>query len=77
MLGYKPATLPPVVIESGESSLSCDPEPLTTSSTSLSLYKVYVMMQLKKVKLERKYMDLVLKSGMNFPDQEVQLQYLS
>ena len=36
VLGHKPATRPPVVIESGESSMSCDPEPSAPSPTSLS-----------------------------------------
>ena len=36
VLGHKPATRPPVVIESGESSMSCDPETSAPSPTSLS-----------------------------------------
>ena len=36
VLGHKPAIRPPVVIESGESSISCDPEPSAPSPTSLS-----------------------------------------
>lgn len=36
LLGHKPATQPPVVIESGESSLSLDPELTTSPSTTLS-----------------------------------------
>ena len=36
VLGYKPATCPPVVIESGSSSLSCDLEPTVSSPTTIS-----------------------------------------
>ena len=36
VLGHKPATRRPVVIESGESSMSCDPEPSAPSPSSLS-----------------------------------------
>ena len=36
VLGHKPATCPPVVIESGSSSLSCDLEPTVSSPTTMS-----------------------------------------
>ena len=32
VLRHKPATRPPLVIESGESSMSCDPEPFCSLS---------------------------------------------
>ena len=36
VLGHKPATCPPAVIESGSSSLSCDLEPTVSSPTTLT-----------------------------------------
>ena len=36
VLGHKPATCPPIVIESGSSSLSCNLEPTLSSPTTMS-----------------------------------------
>ena len=46
VLGHKPATRPPVVIESGESSMSCDPEPSAPSPTSLSPFLLIFLQKL-------------------------------
>ena len=76
VLGHKPATCPPVVIESGESSMSCDPEPSAPSPTSLSSS---ILNETKDSILEEEmeYLDLVHKTGMISPDQEAKLPYLS
>ena len=62
----------PGVIDSGESSLSCDPE-LTSSSTSLSSSIIHETeddnIYWKKVKLEIEQLDLEHKTGMKSPDQ--------